>query len=252
MVNSISKSEKKMGTRIHKVIGYGLTDIKTGYDYNITDSRINPDGILGISYEKRDTYEVNQYKIFLENKKELEMTGERLFLINLELANIESYPERYEAFQYKFKHDAEYGLPEVLCIVPPMYTEEWCRYDDMIDIVEEEVKRHQNPSHKINHVYELKKGIYPWEYSYQNEHGEPFRFHSTTLEIAYYSSSHLTEEELDELVKQLYGYADWYTFKKSIKPVVPYCVHLFCEFCELFTEINYIRDLRPILYTYWS
>lgn len=42
-----------MGIRIHKILGYGLTNVKSE-SYRIQDKRFNPNGIFGLDWEARE------------------------------------------------------------------------------------------------------------------------------------------------------------------------------------------------------
>lgn len=187
-----------MGVRVHKMLGYGLTDL-TFEKNDLTDPRINLKSVaLGYEgdddedREKLDADEaMDEYAAWLKAKyAHLDEKVQRMELIHDEAwpqldrwflrdraagprgeANwskdkLEGYRlgrrERRRDLADCFTYNAEYGLGNVICI-QPLGCHDWYRYDDMIDWVEEsQLKRQDTDYPQINWVEELPDGIYPF------------------------------------------------------------------------------------------
>lgn len=138
-----------MGIRVHKVIGYGISDLKSE-KYSPADERIDPDGMLGEDRWEDDRFTREAYlshltdrskafKEYLDRSKNGEKIewpeSQEAFDAHLELTSLERNKD-WEP-NYSVVYSPEYGLDNVLLIVPPSCYESWTRYDNPIDYIEE-------------------------------------------------------------------------------------------------------------------
>jgi hypothetical protein len=145
-----------MGIRVHKVLGYGLTDLKVGQDFRIDDPRVNPQGILHADWnENGKRWSKGIYRDWLVKKKG--EYGSDRFTIEMEEAGCVQEGWRP---QQSFVHDAEQGMGNILCVIPAAYYHEWRRYDDAIDYYDEQ--NHWQHKGQGGRVVDIKGGIYPW------------------------------------------------------------------------------------------
>jgi hypothetical protein len=230
-----------MGIRVHKFLGYGLTDVKP------KDERINWESWL-LTYE--DAPEPEAYLAWLEARQD-----ERRF--SLDYAHLKHLPPSDGKWHpARSLEDCavwrdEYGLPEVLAL-RPFGLPDWCRFDDTIDYMEE---------------------TYPWtDQSQQNrvkiyEHG-PFPFNGAYMdkrdgrvlppEIMTWWRLVNDAKDGEEKAKALDLFAVTCGFTSSeeaaenVRPEVPDEIRDLAEFGQLFTHAGIWRQLRPLLYTYWA
>ena len=209
-----------MGIRVHKLVGYGLTDVKTR-KHRIADDRFNPDGFAtarDISEEDFDArWSEEGYKQFL---RRLDLVGYDKLVRDNELNNNTPW-SIYRAFI----HQGEFGLPNVAVIIPPSLLKSWFRYDDIVDWVEETAAHEQ-----MSRVVEISGGIYPYT----------ARVDAATRCV--YTS------EVDVLVL---GDQDPEAFNR-LRPEIPPGVRWLASYLELFRDPATVDELRPLLYVYWS
>src|SRR5574343_82705 len=106
-----------MGISIQTVMGYGLTDVITK-DGELTDTRFNNNGFLFDS--SNGTY------------SSLKFRDSVLYQPDIDIFTKQSVDQVTSFYDY-IHHDAENGLDNVLCIVPPGHGLRWYRSDDDID-----------------------------------------------------------------------------------------------------------------------
>jgi len=118
-----------MGTRIRKILGYGLNDFE-----GKNDPRILPGGNLDNYFKKvyqTPAVGAQSYKEYLDSKD----------IQTKNFAKTEKYwvdPKKHEfGFYDVVKHDGEFGLPNILIIKPPTMLD-WYRHDNVIDYYESE------------------------------------------------------------------------------------------------------------------
>lgn len=229
-----------MGNRINKMLGYGLTDVKTK-KYRIDDSRFNPD-FLDLIYEGDcSIYSVANYLDWLEKKKrDNEASGfGKNFELSLEILAIKNLEANKDLIYKQFNHCAELGYKKVCCIVPPSH-KSWYRHDDIIDYTEACLSRKgAAPSLKL-----IPCGIYPYVASYMDkETGERLKNADDSLYHHFLSmknSNIVFNEDQYSLMKEKYV------------PYVPECIRLYCEFVKMFSDPTVVFQLRPMRYVYWS
>jgi len=257
-----------VGIRIHKVVGYGLTDVKMS-KFEIKDSRFNPDGICMTDWELKDiNYTKKGYVKWLEEKKNSleeeikdiiidENTDKKgrdkyyqikfdMYDYTAELDYVKKQ-KHFELYNY-FYHQSEFGLPKVLCI-RPVREEDWYRHDDIIDWLE-----HKGIA--ANKVKIIPQGIYPYDSCYHNiETGESVKSDFVMLFNTYKNkkTSH-TPEHINMVLTNISknaGFESIADFQSKVKVKVPIGIQMLCEYCRVFNDPSTIKTLKPMIYTYW-
>lgn len=235
-----------MGIRVHKVLGYGLTDVRTddSTGHRITDERINPDS-SALSY---DAPPISEYREWLEDRSK---AGDIETDIELSMLRDPEPNERRLDLDDAVIHQGEFGLPNVLVVSPPTFRQ-WSRFDDTMDWIEESYLR--NPTEpQANRVETLRHGIYPFIGYMDSRTGEKlddviFSWIRATNPEA---SRPFDGDELDRLA-QAAGFDDNGDAWANVAPIVPNDVKNIAQFLMLFTDDSALLQLRPVLYTCWS
>ena len=242
-----------MGSRIHKIMGYGLDDLETVKTDKIIDSRINSNSILLDEDAFSEKYSsvrdaLEDYKVYLKaNKDRGHMDSSR---------EIDKFED--SNFFNMVTHVLEGGLKRVLCITPlsPLSTYGWRRVDDSIDYAEASLLR--DPSKPT--VKTFANGFYPFNANYSDKRtGAPLDSYIATSFIRSVNrikSSKKKDEEYDSSIlsynaEQL-GYA---SSKEALDFTVarpPADIVSLATWGGLFTAPLHLFDLKPLVYTYWS
>ena len=230
-----------MGIRIHKLLGYGLTDLKYDKKKNRPcDARLNLE-TFNNRYELGEQRRCDRLHYRQWLRKKLATCGSpddyaTTFELHCEIRHtdkrLSDNRERrrwYDPWDCIF-HDGEYGLPNVLAIVPYTEREAWCRYDDMIDYMEEG-KGSQGPRVQV-----YGDGLYPWIGRYWDARDGVCK--DTAVACAYRrimnakpsrGSAGRTRRQLDAAAAQLaevMQFASLAECKANLRPVVPTCIQL--------------------------
>jgi len=235
-----------MGLRIHKVLGYGLTDVKTD-GCEITDSRFNKNSILINAYAVL-TY--CDYLDFLKQKQQ-EIDDYELKVERSQVKAFIKKAQRCDSMNKYFTYDCGEGCPSVI-VITPCYHEDWIHYDDPIDYAEE-VGRGTGPENR----WKVLNGIFPYLSYFNRKTGERFPVDGKQLidnAIRNMDSGYGTYKENQEYLDTLcrsYGLKDS-TEYGFVAPIVPPPVRYMAEFAQVFNKPETINELKPLLYTYWS
>lgn len=216
-----------MGIRIHKILGYGLDDIQVD-GYNLVDPRINIENFNNI------------WNLTLDDYKEF---------VKEDVVESAMINQVKNTWFHPIIHDAEYGIPNVLCVTPPGYG--WSRHDDIIDWVEETyIKDPRNENGKD--WYEmLPDGIFPFNGLYMNANtNENFMGDQHHLAGMFKRSSFAGLME-DAVAIEL-GFSSAEEAVEKIVPSIPDSVINVCKFIEIFNNEEDIFSLRPMIYCYWA
>jgi len=220
-----------VGIRVHKVLGYGIKDL-TG----INDPRINQTALEDIYNRTKE-----DFIKFLKKQKKSGVLGKstkskwnpNIFEIDITISFLEKSDwEPCDSVAY----DSE-GKLSTIVFIPPSCYEEWFRYDDMIDYVENMlVLKKPRTSAKI-----INKPLYPYLSWMDKNTGLPLNTEEkdAAFIVARFSDKNMAFE--DKL---------WSEVADKMVPMVPLCVRQYLEFAGIFS-LDHIKDLRPILYTYW-
>lgn len=218
-----------MGIRIHVMMGYGLTDLECEQDGRITDPRINPDGwLLSDDDYRDDKYTMRKFRNHVQ--RELRLSGSKNnpdYTDNMIYLNYcKDKVDIHECIQ----HDSEFGLPNVLCLIPPGLVPKWSRRDDTLDYYLAE-----STEPWVRHY---KQGtFYPYQGIIDTETGERVvEPNSSVINAVLRGESVLTSDT----VKQRYIHE------------IPGSLKYFIKYTNLFTSDDVIFQLKPILYCYWS
>jgi hypothetical protein len=148
-----------MGIRVHKFLGYGLTDLTPGYR---SDPRVNWDSPLLPTGDESPT--AGDYWTWLEARRGA--VGDK-FSFSLDWALLRHDEKRRGADLYGCAvYEHEYGLKEVLAL-RPVTKDDWARFDDDLDYMEETYPwREDSQQHRVQ-VYE--HGPFPFNGSYMDK-----------------------------------------------------------------------------------
>jgi len=202
-----------VGIRIHKALGYALTDVKCK-DHEIIDDRFNPKGYMHQRFDEdeEEKFTLDGYIEFCKVICDGKIQGES-FSALIEYQACERLKEWQDSYRWSpyntIIHDTEGGLSNVCLIIPPGNFKDWRRYDDLIDYHEEK----ETQKDLIPRVLDISKGIYPYEVFRNKEFYDPTKYE---------------------------------------KPKVPDCVKFTCRYFNLFKDEAIIDELKPILYVWWS
>lgn len=244
-----------MGIRIHKVLGYGLTDIKTKITKRrtfINDDRFNPLGWFLSDYEERDDiWSFDGFMYYWKNHRQETKYLDYDIVFNLfyqeQIKEGKALPDIYNCVVY----DNEYGLKNLLLIIPPSSVNEWYRYDNIIDY-HEEIETNSSLSNRYIHI---PWGIFPWYGCFTNLQGQRYTKINSSLASEFIRTKINKRKgytkQLEFYAKQL-GFSSAKEAAKNIIPLIPEEVIVFCKYLNLFNDIDTIYQLRPMLYIYWS
>lgn len=240
-----------MGLRVNKVLGWGLTNIKTNQDKEIVDSRINKDGYLfrDGEYDEK-TWTFKGFKKFWQDN----------FIDGLELSLFKEFLEYEEInFTKSVFYNSEFGLPEVLLItISQKYrdSDKWHRWDEIIDFQEETFNHNQNSRYQI---YPF--GIFPWEGSFCDSEGQRWvdqngkPFSSIAREFVKTKINKNLDMSQVEAAQtywaKMLGFDSIEEADRNIVPILPEEIIMKCKYLQLFNNNKTIYQLRPMLYVFW-
>lgn len=229
-----------MGIRVHKKIGYGLADVATtNLESRISDERIN----LNSPAIRQEHMPIEPYEDWLRAQQ---LNGDPDFSYALDLAILGDSKKSFD-LESAVTHNGEFGLSNVLLIIPPSFQDSWTRYDDPMDYIEE---THLREDPQANWVKQLKSGIYPFVGYMDKRTGKDLDdriFHWVRAT----HTPQFKEVNLDTLAKAA-GFKDHNDAVENVAPIVPPDVKNVAQFLELFTADDVWLQLRPLIYVYWS
>lgn len=242
-----------MSIRINKVLGYGLTDVKTDSGV-ITDERFNLDSAYfddedDEKYETEDYLEelsVEKYLAFLQQKIDRENKHFSMDYVMLKnaLRNKETFTIRNS-----FIHDIEGGDENVFCIVPVNLQNKWVRVDDALDYYEYMSHSDRNTQPNVT-LLEGVSGIYPYQGSVDKRTGRVLPLQQVQ-DWSNYKSKNDVSDLLEFFSKEL-GFSSVEEAEENIiMQPSPDVVDLL-EFSQLLSDSKHVYDFKPMLYTYWS
>ncbi len=242
-----------MGIRIHRMLGYGLVDVQCE-KYNIVDERFNPNGILMVDHEDRDAFDKKKYLSYCKNNN----TGFEFDLV-LEILHLKKRTNRWTWYN-SFKHDGEYGMPNVICIVPACCPD-WQQYDNIIDHYTSNIQAKQTRNYCACTVEVMEDGIYPWNASFMDKRDGRrvdssvacgfLRLLNAQRDVKAGKRSTDLKIDMDVLAK-VCGFETGAEALENMRPEPPDLIVNLCRFGKLFKDEATIRELVPMLYTYWS
>lgn len=240
-----------MGIRVHKTLGYGLTDVAKD------DSRVNWDSAL-LSHDKLsgEDYLRWLYGRFQQERKEDGWNPHSLDFVSLR----EDVKLRQASMHDCLEHGSgDGGLPNVLLLRPLCKKAGWARYDDDIDYMTETYLAPTDCA-QDDHVETFQHGIFPFNGIYMDSRTGQRLKEQVMMWIRIRSSLDpdefpLTEEKvgaLDEVTGELTPFASFAEADQYIAPMPPREVTDIADYGSLFTGPLVWTQLRPLLYTYWA
>lgn len=235
-----------MGIRVHKLIGYGLIDVKSKNLGEIIDERFNlnivnsdefNESLYETDLEEWIQWSLNNIDILKEyqlHEKGTESIWEFGFL-DKESKNL---PYIYDLFV----RPSEMMMDNVMVFLPASCANEWQRYDDVIDWVEEGF---DNRVVLLNE--KCKNGIFPFNSMLTrcSPHSDP------KCELA--KKNNLPSNEMFFLKNVAKTEEDKYDLKNNWRPSIPIEIISFILWTNIFKNPKeIINSLRPLLYVYWS
>lgn len=239
-----------MGIRIHKVLGYGLTDVKTN-GYKINDERFIgdrvPDKIWEFSFKEFLTW-------FEKNKDEcLSVLGDfnrttdggEGYLLRCALADLNEEKES-KICDNPVVYDSEYGLKNVF-LITPIELGECYRYDNLIDYYEAGKVRN-----KVK-VLESNCGIYPYLGMIRKpDRGAPPTEPALPMRLSPADYNILTGR-WDKRKPPTATGALLDHLLNDYRPSIPDSIILIAYRYGIFKNWKEtLCDLKPMIYTYWS
>lgn len=254
-----------MGIRLHKFMGYGLTDISCDSDGRIDDERINPQSILlgggaGNDSEEawteaaRESYRswLQEQRTALEHKRKQGETVEHPAVLDRWYLNDQERVQRDRRYLRDcIAYQPEYGLANVLAL-QPLACADWKRYDDPIDYMTETFIAEPAGENGINHVEVFAHGIHPFNASYMDARTGLLIKDLQPIEVGWVLRDDERYEPMTADVISRLGFSDRAEFLQNVVPKVPQEIRDIAEFTGLFTHDHVWRQLRPLLYTYWA
>lgn len=241
-----------MGIRVHKVLGYGLSDVKTR-KWKIADGRINAASPL-LNWDS--DAKLDDYLDWL--KVEHKTDEDKMIHFNMDMMFFRDREE--EGFDWRKRtgvsqpaelvhHGTEYMEKNVL-LIRPLSCKDWQRYDDPIDYVEE-THKYADEDGVINWYRLIPGGIFPYNGTFMNARtGERVSDGITLWRILTWDGWDKMYDLEKAAVKCGFDSAE--DVRENLVPVVPEDIRDLVRWGKLFTDEDVWKQLRPMIYTYWS
>jgi hypothetical protein len=229
-----------MSLNIHKVVGYGVADVKVDNKGKITDERVDPEGYL-FDDNREEKYHLQNFFNRLGESSEKWM--------------VEMYSmSYYSALLDDCIHVAVSDGKGVIVICPPNKCQNWVRHDDVIDFCEESTCHNKQAHHApIGH------GIPSYRYLMDARSGRrvpttPANEFLTLIKAYRQSKSDVERYSMESSLAELACELKFATVDEAfdnLVPLVPEIVVEFCQFLKLFKNPSTVLSLRPMLLSYW-
>lgn len=262
-----------MGIRIHKQIGYGVSDIKTKrrkYGRESADPRVNfkaYDEMIEQAYDMDfDQFiswaEANENGIMSFYADVAPTRGDlgdewKFTIAMLKSAQKNGGVERNWDFGSCIVYDNEYGMANVILVIPPSYTKHWSRYDDIIDYCEEGMRNGMKGS--INWAKPLNSaGIYPYDGWVRFRPSPPGIWKDKEAEDKHaFMAPAMYSQMVGRWSKKAAPLAKGILLdhlKNDYRPVMPIEAHMVVWFYrEMFANpVEFMNSLRPMMYVHWG
>jgi hypothetical protein len=203
-----------MGTRVHKVIGYGFHRLRKN------DPIINKQA-LEACYERT----TEEFIAFLETKKG---EGYHASLVIQDVKRCDWEP--YDSVKSSGYHD------KTIVFTPPSY-KDWSRYDDIIDYAEV-CYLGKTPRDTVK---QLDVPIYPFISWMDKNTGKPLTREENDLAFV---AARLRSSKIKPTESNILAVSE------RMVPDIPKCIRYFLEFSKIVPG-EAIKELRPMIYTYW-
>ena len=242
-----------MGIRINKVLGYGLTDVKTTGKYNeiLDDPRLNPKGYFAMHTEdQEEKFTDAGFDAFLDENKEDpdDIVNDLSVLRHLRDREREENTHNYRTgISHRLIYDSEFGLPNVMVFQPPVFGSDWSRYDDIIDYYDPQQQAEDGGCGLGYHM--INRAIYPFESFCDHRENPPAVLKGNDWH--HYIDAKNSERMVEYALKEL-GFETEEEMHQMIHPMIPKELIALLKYCKVFAKDEYIYQLRPMIYWYWS
>ncbi len=246
-----------MGIRIHKMIGYGIDDVK--YDSSeckITDRRFSKNGFMCMDWEKREeTFTDEVFDQYLDEEISKNEDGFGLKILRNTRRDILKNSKNGK-YSYKdsifdnMVHDAEFGMENVILFTPPYFGKSWKRYDDIIDYYEP--THHEADGGIGTGITLLNRSIWPFESYVDCRTMPPKRLNKMQWQLFVDSrNSEKYGEKMAEWLVEEMNFKSVAEMKQMIRPIIPEELVVLLKYLNVFEKEEYIHQLKPMLYWYW-
>jgi hypothetical protein len=222
-----------MGLKVHKFAGYGLTDLKP------KDERVNWDSPL---LTEPDLIPAEDYYQWLTTQQPPAHSMDWMMSHEGDLYGCIASP-------------GDYMLPNVLAL-RPVSCYDWHRRDDTIDWLTESRPRDGSEGQRP-WVQVFDDGIYPFGGLFMDA-ADGVNLPLNIIGWVQWRNELRPDADPEEVARVMdviarrYGYRSHAQALERIVPRVPREVRDLAEFGHLFTRPEVWRQLRPLLYTWWS
>lgn len=236
-----------MGTRIHKALGYGLTDVETK-EHRIVDDRFNSFSVINFEdceyAEERWTFQ--GYAEWLQkHESTMEEKDFDRFMLHLEIKQINEEKSR-NYLDRCFIHMTEFLDPKVLCCIPASSINDWYRFDSTLDYYEERKRDSLEPRVEV-----MDDPIYPYLNYWDCRDGRKIDAEFSFAFRRLINSGYKFDDGTDKLA-QICGFEDSQDCLDHMKPIVPCNLRWLLEYSKIFKDTDStILEFRPMIYTYW-
>lgn len=242
-----------MGIRINKVLGYGLTDVETTGKYNeiLNDFRFNPKGYFALHAEdQEEKFTDHGFDAYLDAHKEHpdDIVNDLSVLRHLREREQDENTHNYRTgIRHRLIYDSEFGMPNVMVFQPPVFGSDWSRYDDIIDYYDPQ-QQAEGGGCGIGYTM-VNRALYPFESfcDYREHPPKLLRGNEWHSYIDAKNSPQMVEYALND-----FGFESEEEMHQYIHPMIPKELIALLKYCKVFAKDEYIFQLRPMIYWYWS
>lgn len=249
-----------MGIRLQKLLGYGLADIQLDENNTMIDPRINLAAFSDYGAESIQRKSMVGYrKWILENEpqtpldEEAELSYDDIRYLSRSAADEDLAPQKATDFIHLLSEGQLLpGSKGILLCQPYLTSKEWTRSDDIFDFVENQKDNADTKDYTdAPKVKLLPYGIWPYDGQYVDVltgkilTSRQWRVIRTAKENKA-ENSFLTKV-LDEL-----GYESVEEAHQRVVPKVPAELHSLLNWANIFTNTGFIRNLKPMVVTFWQ
>ncbi|QOD05951.1 hypothetical protein [Pseudarthrobacter sp. BIM B-2242] len=256
-----------MSLRLNKAIGYALPDLVPN------DPRINQESPL-LNWprleEENENFVTPSFEGYIAWLKEAAAAGASAIRSRSQPAS--GFGTNIEATLLQIMIDKARGTarltdaviyqresgPDILLLIPPVYIHSWLRRDDSIDYAE---ARLQPGGGLDNKLVRTDVGFGAYSTRFMDDDGTDLS--STAAEFVQFAEAGMPSDELDRIARDIRPldwkfnddrqlYAGAAEASARIVPTVPSDLRRLSAYGQLFTSDDVWKQLRPVLYTYWS
>lgn len=231
-----------MGNRIHKVLGYGFTDVKPSKDKRFSRDfwKAYNDGTDALP----KMIEINEknFSDTADDSNAVDYFSIREFKARTEGVGWykDEKPVKHLYFSDCVKMSGYFDEMKSSPVVFVHPFEKWSRYDDLIDYYACGIaKKSEDYVELITDEKGNKSGIYPY-LNFVNK--------KTGKKVNCYPVERWDLDNMERANKYGLTLEEW---KNDVVPDVPYIIRLFCQAINAFKNPLTVYDLNAMIYNYW-